>query len=159
MGLMPLKNILVMSALAVVLAVTAVMILQPFAPTARAAGLFPYQDRQITKIGQSLYQEYCASCHGANLEGEPNWRDRDEDGYLPAPPHDPSGHTWHHPDEQLFLITKHGTEKMVGGGYKSRMAGFGDSLSDEEIIAILAYIKSTWPPDIIARHNKINGAN
>ncbi|MDU8929497.1 c-type cytochrome [Alisedimentitalea sp. MJ-SS2] len=123
----------------------------------RASGLMPYQDARAIELGKTLYEEYCASCHSTNLEGEPNWRDRDDDGYLPAPPHDPSGHTWHHPDQQLFMITKYGTEKMVGDGYKSRMIGFKDSLSDTEILSALAYIKSTWPPGIIARHNKING--
>jgi hypothetical protein len=29
-------------------------------------------------------------------------------------------------------------------------------LSDAEIIAVLAYIKSTWPPRIIARHDRLN---
>jgi len=126
---------------------------------AMASGAFPYQDAQAVAAGSTLYQQHCSSCHGANLEGEPNWRVRDADGYLPAPPHDPSGHTWHHPDEQLFLITKHGTEAMVGNGYKSRMPGFEESLSDGEILSVLAYIKSTWPSGIVARHNQINASN
>ena len=82
----------------------------------------------------------------------------DDQGYLPAPPHDATGHTWHHPDTQLFAITRHGTAALVGNGYKSRMEGFGDTLSDDDILAVLAYIKSTWPPGIIARHNAINAA-
>ncbi len=126
--------------------------------SARVDGLFPYDDPAVLALGKPLYDDNCASCHGANLQGEPNWRDRDSDGYLPAPPHDASGHTWHHPDAQLFAITKHGTSALVGGDYKSRMDGFADSLSDAEILAILAYIKSTWPPQIIARHNQMNAA-
>ena len=35
------------------------------------------------------------------------------DGRLPAPPHDESGHTWHHPDAQLFAITKYGLAKLI----------------------------------------------
>ena len=66
-----------------------------------------------------LYQQYCASCHGVDLEGQPNWRQRDENGFLPAPPHDASGHTWHHPDQLLFDVTKYGTTAFVGSGYKS----------------------------------------
>ena len=123
---------------------------------ARASGLFPYDDPATLALGKPLYDDNCASCHGTNLEGEANWRKRDADGYLPAPPHDASGHTWHHPDEQLFAITKHGTSALVGNGYQSRMAGFSDHLSDEEILAVLAYIKSTWSPQIIARHNQMN---
>jgi mono/diheme cytochrome c family protein len=95
--------------------------------------------------GEVIYADYCAACHGANLEGAPDWRRRDAEGYLPAPPHDETGHTWHHPDRQLFEITKYGTEALVGGDYKSTMIGFGDQLSDEEIRAVLAFIKSRWP--------------
>ena len=64
---------------------------------------------------------------------------------MPAPPHDESGHTWHHSDEVLFRIVKEGTAAIVGGGYESDMPGFADVLSDEEIRAVLDYIKSTWP--------------
>ena len=31
---------------------------------------------------------------------------------LPAPPHNETGHTWHHPDEMLFAITKYGREGL-----------------------------------------------
>ncbi len=101
-------------------------------------------DAQLVAVGEVLYQQHCASCHGAELEGQPNWKQRDENGYLPAPPHDETGHTWHHPDEQLFEITKIGTEAFVGMGYKSNMIGFEEQLSDSEIWAVLAFIKSQW---------------
>jgi|GEM_PF-480677 len=96
--------------------------------------------------GQALYQQHCASCHGSNLEGQTNWRQRKADGKLPAPPHDESGHTWHHPDAELIAITRDG---MVPGvtapeGYQSDMPGFGKILSDAEIELILGYIKSFW---------------
>lgn len=106
--------------------------------------------------GKTLYSENCASCHGANLQGQQNWRQPGPDGVLPAPPHDETGHTWHHPDTQLFMITKHGTEAIVGQGYKSNMMGFGDILSDQEILKVLAYIKSTWPRRVLETHNRIN---
>ena len=103
---------------------------------------------QLVALGEILYEQYCASCHGAELEGEANWKVRDENGFLPAPPHDETGHTWHHPDEQLFEITKIGTEAFVGRGYRSNMIGFGDQLDDTEIWAVLAFIKSEWSPRI-----------
>ena len=105
-------------------------------------------DAQLVAVGEILYQQHCASCHGAELEGQANWKQRDENGYLPAPPHDETGHTWHHPDEQLFEITKIGTEAFVGMGYRSNMIGFEDQLSDSEIWAVLAFIKSEWSPRI-----------
>jgi mono/diheme cytochrome c family protein len=95
--------------------------------------------------GQAIYAENCASCHGAELEGQPNWRRRLPTGRMPAPPHDASGHTWHHPDDVLFRITKEGPAAVVGGSYESDMPGFGGVLSDDEILAVLAFIESTWP--------------
>ena len=77
---------------------------------------------------------------------------------MPAPPHDERGHTWHHPDAQLYEITRLGTEAVVGGGYRSRMIGFGDTLDDADIRAVLAFIKSTWPRQIIERHDELNAA-
>ena len=79
------------------------------------------------------------------LEGQANWRQRDAEGYLPAPPHDETGHTWHHPDSYLFLITKYGIEEMIGEKYPNNMPAYEDKLTDDEIIAALSYIKSTWP--------------
>jgi mono/diheme cytochrome c family protein len=98
--------------------------------------------------GKQLYETHCAACHGAGLEGQPNWRERLQNGKLPAPPHDATGHTWHHPDALLFGITKHGMQPYAPRGYESDMPAFGDRLSDEDIASILAYIKSMWPEDI-----------
>ena len=99
-------------------------------------------------LGETLYLENCASCHGSNLEGQPDWRSPGPDGRLPAPPHDETGHTWHHPDSVLFLYTKLGGSEALalqGVDFNSAMPGFGGTLSDTEIWSILAYIKSTWP--------------
>ncbi|OZB15043.1 MAG: cytochrome C [Rhodobacterales bacterium 34-62-10] len=139
-------------------ALTAAMImcLATSAMAAEEAGFLPWKDPAAVAQGQGIYTDHCAACHGDRLQGEPDWQTRDADGYLPAPPHDPSGHTWHHPDRQLFEITKYGIEAIVGGSYKSRMAGYQDILSDAEIAAVLAYIKSTWPPRVIAVHDRIN---
>lgn len=66
-------------------------------------------------------------------------------GRLPAPPHDASGHTWHHPDAVLAGITRRGLKPYVGQDYESDMPAFEGILSDEQIGDILSYIKSTWP--------------
>jgi mono/diheme cytochrome c family protein len=112
-------------------------------------------DRELVVQGRQVYRQYCASCHGARLEGQPVWQRLGPNGRLPAPPHDASGHTWHHPDPQLFALTKFGPAAMVPG-YQSDMPGYEGLLSDQEIIAVLSYIKSRWPPDIRARHDQIN---
>ena len=101
-------------------------------------------------LGKSVYDGRCASCHGARLEGQPNWQEKLPSGRMPAPPHDASGHTWHHPDSMLFGMTKLGLipGKYAPPKYESDMPVFGGVLSDDEIWAVLAYIKSSWPSDI-----------
>jgi len=95
-------------------------------------------------LGQEFYAARCASCHGADLEGQPDWKRRLDTGRMPAPPHDQSGHTWHHADRALFQITKGGVGAIVPG-YESDMPAFEGVLNDAEIAAVLAWIKSTWP--------------
>ena len=107
-------------------------------------------------LGKEVYAQNCASCHGANLKGQANWRQRMTNGYMPAPPHDETGHTWHHSDSHLFLMTKYGIEKMIGKSYPNNMPAYEEQLSDEEIIAVLSYIKSTWPRRIQRQHDQIN---
>lgn len=98
--------------------------------------------------GEKLYSENCASCHGENLQGQPNWQFPDENGVLPAPPHDKTGHTWHHDNALLFEYTKLGGQGAIEArgvtGFNSGMEGFSDVLSDDEIWDVLAYIRSTW---------------
>ena len=113
-------------------------------------------DNSIIENGKQIYAQNCASCHGVNLEGQKNWMSRLPDGLMPAPPHDQTGHTWHHPDRYLFMVTKYGIEEFIGEKYPNNMPAYKDILSDKEIIAVLSYIKSTWPTKIKEIHNKIN---
>ena len=115
------------------------------------------EDPKIVRLGNSIYVEQCASCHGKNLEGEANWKRPNKDGLLPAPPHDETGHTWHHADSLLFDLTKYGLAKTAGlKNYKTNMPVFEGVLTDEEIIAVLSFIKSRWPEDVRARHDQLN---
>jgi mono/diheme cytochrome c family protein len=100
----------------------------------------------LVAAGAKVYAAHCAECHGAKLEGQPKWRERLPNGRLPAPPHDESGHTWHHPDDVLFGITRHGLVpgKYAPKDYQSDMPAFSGKLSDDEIWAALAYIKTWW---------------
>lgn len=104
--------------------------------------------------GRRVYDAHCAACHGAQLEGQANWRDRLTSGRLPAPPHDDSGHTWHHPFEVLFAITKYGlVPPHAPQGYESDMPAFAQRLSDDEIWNALAYIRSRWSGKVRAAHD------
>lgn len=116
-------------------------------------------DAQQVARGRAIYGKHCASCHGETLQGEAEWRVRKANGRLPAPPHDASGHTWHHTDDVLFRLTKYGPTALVGGDYQSDMPAYDGVLRDGEIVAVLAYIKSTWPQEIGARHDAMNAAN
>ena len=101
--------------------------------------------------GAVVYAEQCAQCHGERLEGAPDWRTRNEDGTLPPPPHDETGHTWHHPDRQLFELVKLGGGASAPPGFVSAMPPYQDVLADGDIWAVLAFIKSRWPDNMRRR--------
>lgn len=107
-----------------------------------------FEGRDID-AGAALYAENCASCHGEKLEGQPDWRSPGPDGVLPAPPHDVSGHTWHHDTPMLMAYTLKGgawtLEALGVKGVKSGMPAFEEVLSEGEVLDILAFIRSTWP--------------
>ena len=75
---------------------------------------------------------------------------------MPAPPHDGTGHTWHHPDELLFQLTKYGVQAVAPEGYKSDMPAFEGVLSDEEIVAVLSFIKAQWPEELQKNHDALS---
>lgn len=102
--------------------------------------------------GEAIYKAECAACHGDRLQGQANWQTRRPDGRLPAPPHDASGHTWHHPMEQLVAIVKHGmVPPNAPEGYASDMPAFAGKLTDRQITHVLVWIESQWPPEIQQR--------
>ena len=124
--------------------------------TAEARITLKPDEPAVVSFGKQVYAQNCSSCHGVALEGQANWRRRGNDGYMPAPPHDETGHTWHHPDTYLFLMTKYGIEKMIGKTYPNNMPAYEDELSDKEIIAALSFIKSTWSNAVKQQHDQIN---
>lgn len=110
---------------------------------------------EFVRQGDALYRANCARCHGANLEGQSNWRVRKPDGKLPAPPHDAGGHTWHHPNAMLVEIVRNGlVPPHAPDGYQSDMPAFKDTLSDAQIGAVLSYIQSRWPQDVWQYRNE-----
>lgn len=104
-------------------------------------------DAALVARGARLYAQNCAGCHGADLKGQPGWRRNPK----LAPAHDETGHTWHHPDTLLVAVTRDGT--VFRGG---AMPPFGKVLSERDIIAVLSFIKSRWPEEIRAAHDRIN---
>lgn len=108
----------------------------------------PTLDAAQIARGATLYAQECASCHGAKLEGQPNWKERLPNGALPAPPHDDSGHTWHHADDVLKDIIVRGGQAVYGSAdAPSSMPAFGGPLTDADLAAILVFVKSRWSSD------------
>lgn len=139
---MPRVSLLV---LAVLIAMTAAVIV----------GYLRWPDPQIRR-GMAIYAAECAACHGAALQGQPDWKIPGPDGILPAPPHDETGHTWHHSDAMLGDYIRLGGQVVLdrmGANSTSGMPGFGDRLNEAEIAAVLAFLKSRWPADL-RRHQQ-----
>lgn len=115
-------------------------------------------DQNLVSRGKIVYDTHCASCHGAQLQGQAEWRTRLPNGRLPAPPHDESGHTWHHPDAVLFDIVKHGLVpgRTAPDGYESDMPAYKNVMPDADIVSVLAYIKSTWPAEALTAQKEVS---
>jgi mono/diheme cytochrome c family protein len=86
--------------------------------------------------GDELYDADCATCHGGATGGD----------IADIPPrHNAEGHTWHHPDCELIEIIGNGMPRRPAlPDDAPTMPAFRDRLSDEEIRAVLAHIKTWW---------------
>jgi mono/diheme cytochrome c family protein len=136
--------------------VAGVLAVASFSGRGTGGGRADANNVQQVALGKEVYAAQCASCHGVNLEGQLNWKDGPINGPMPAPPHDATGHTWHHADALLFDIVKRGGQASSRPTYQNAMPAFGSTLSDEEIWAVLAYIKSIWPADIQVAQEQVN---
>lgn len=113
---------------------------QPVIINQTAVPPLPTLNSESVAQGKILYTKYCAVCHGTNLTGAPNWKQPLLDGSLPPPPHDSTGHTWHHTDELLISIILNGGDTTQG----SKMPVFKNVITEDEAITILEYIKTFW---------------
>ena len=105
------------------------------------------ESRNRNSQGEAIFRANCAACHGTNGEGQPNWHIRRPDGVLPAPPLNGDGHTWHHGDGTLYRVVSQGGaifESPDLPNYKSGMPPFGETLSHDEIVAVINYVKTLW---------------
>jgi mono/diheme cytochrome c family protein len=108
----------------------------------------PHLASESVELGELIYAQHCASCHGLDLEGEANWKEPNPDDSFRAPPHDASGHTWHHGDAQLLEAIQRGGARIPAKFGSSQMPGYAGTLTETEMIAVLDYIKSTWPDEL-----------
>jgi mono/diheme cytochrome c family protein len=95
--------------------------------------------------GKLIYAQWCSSCHGKRLQGQPLWQLQDEYSGRRAPAHDESGHTWEHSDEEIYHITRYGRFTTTPPSVHSYMPAFEGILSDQQTLDVLAFIKARWP--------------
>jgi mono/diheme cytochrome c family protein len=109
-----------------------------------ASDASPSLDPGDVKSGRAVYEQHCASCHGANAEGAPSWQERDAHGELPAPPHNSEGHTWRHSDAELYKMVIKGWRDPFNKTKHLTMPAFGDVLSQDQVRAVITYLKTLW---------------
>jgi putative ABC transport system substrate-binding protein len=102
-------------------------------------------DPETIAHGRRLFEQHCRPCHGKKAVGENPatplgaWT---EAGPV-APALNGAGHAWHHPPEYHVRIIREGS--IVKG---SRMQGWSKSMSDYDMLAVIAYFQSLWPTQI-----------
>jgi mono/diheme cytochrome c family protein len=96
--------------------------------------------------GSKLFADNCAVCHGTVGQGQDGWQQRNPDGSFRAPPHDATGHTWHHPDGLLFRTVSEGGRDVPNLGVTSGMPAFGGTLSPGQIVAVINFLRTLWGP-------------
>lgn len=94
--------------------------------------------------GRKIYEQHCAACHGWQGEGTADWKKPDEKGEMPPPPHDETGHTWRHSDAMLFEMIAEGWQHPFNKSDRLTMPAFKDILSDQEIKAVIEYLRTLW---------------
>jgi len=85
-----------------------------------------------------LYQENCAACHGANGRADPNHPMIKQMGVIPADFQD-ALFASREPSDDFFIVVKFGG---AAKGFSELMPAFEDRLNDEQINAVVSYVKN-----------------
>ena len=109
-----------------------------------------YTAEQVSR-GAPVFAEHCASCHGDGAQGTFTWRKKGPDGKFPPPPLNGTAHAWHHPFKALAFQIKFSTP-----GGQGSMPPFEGTLTDREIVDVIAWIQSRWPDDVYASWSEID---
>ncbi|MHA7878250.1 MAG: c-type cytochrome [Saccharospirillum sp.] len=99
----------------------------------------------MAESGQATFAQYCAACHGERAEATPNWRTLDSNGHYPPPPLNGSAHAWHHPLADLVMVIDQG-----GAPFGGVMPAWGEVLSEQDMINVIASFQSYWSDEIYA---------
>lgn len=106
------------------------------------------------KLGNQVFTNNCAICHGANAQSTFNWRKKLPNGTYPPPPLNGSAHAWHHSFSQLMQTINEGG--LSRGG---KMPGFREKLTKVEKQAAVAYFQNFWSDEIYGEWLKRGGLN
>jgi len=98
---------------------------------------------ELLKKGQQLYSRNCSPCHGANAQGSPEWRKKNQSGEKLPPPLNSNGHAWHHSSRSLKNAIRKGNIKNGGS-----MPSFNKKLSESDLEALVIWINSLWTDEI-----------
>lgn len=104
-----------------------------------------YTEEQVSR-GRDVFAMSCAGCHGQNAESIADWRAMDTNGNFPPPPLNGTAHTWHHPLSVLKMVIEQGGEPFGGV-----MPGFDETLSDQQIVDLIAGFQGYWPDEVYER--------
>lgn len=101
--------------------------------------------------GEKIFSINCASCHGDQAQGDPDWRSRDETGRFPPPPLNGTAHAWHHPLAQLKHVIANGSP-----GGKGNMPAWSGKLSEQDMDDTIAWFQAKWSDEVYAAWTEIN---
>jgi Cytochrome c. len=103
----------------------------------------PAPSPDLAAQGRTVYEAQCVSCHGDRLQGQAGWQMQTVSGSPKlAPPLDATGHGWQHSDEQLAEVIRNGSDPMPS---------FAAVLAEQDIQAVIAYFKASWPIATLAQ--------
>jgi mono/diheme cytochrome c family protein len=142
------QRILIAGFLVFVVAAVAIVLVRTNRPDPTSTVPGGQNSAELVERGRQLYSTACASCHGEELQGDPRWPQPLANGTLPASPLDARSQATEHDDQWIFRTIAEGGQATAAPGEISTMPAFGSTMSDTEIRAVIAYIKSTWPPEV-----------
>ncbi len=115
-------------------------------------GCITVQNSEERALGEKLYKEHCAECHGEGAQGEDPQNQNggfNAQGKRLAPALNGTAHSWHHSPKLLLRYIQEGSRDK-----SSPMPSYGDILNKNESLAIIAYYQSLWPKEIRQNYEK-----
>lgn len=90
-----------------------------------------------TSPGEARFQTYCAGCHESDGRGSADAPPLADSAWITGPP------------DRIIAIVLHGVRgrmMVAGTAYDREMPGFGHRLPDDEVAAVVTYIRERFGP-------------